>query len=49
LGFLQDGFSFSLRVIFGLLFFVVFVGYAQARCEPNLRVVENAGHRYESL
>jgi hypothetical protein len=24
-------------------------GYAQARCEPNLRVMENAGRRYESL
>jgi hypothetical protein len=42
-------FHFSLRVIFGLLFFVVFVGYAQARSEPNLRVVENAGLSYESL
>jgi hypothetical protein len=49
LGFLQGGFSFSLRVFFGLLFFVVFVGYAQARSEPNLRVLENAGRPYESL
>lgn len=24
-------------------------GYAQARCEPNLRLVENAGWPYESL
>jgi hypothetical protein len=50
LRFLSGAFSFFLRVIFDLLFFVGFLfGYAQARCEPNLRVVENAGRPYESL
>jgi hypothetical protein len=49
LGFLQGGFSFSLRVIFGLLFFVVFVVVPRAKYGLRLRVAENAGWPYESL
>jgi hypothetical protein len=49
--------AFSLRCFFIFLFlfgfliycFYRFCGFCAGRSEPNLRVVENAGHPYESL
>ncbi len=40
---------FFLHVVFDLLFLWVLFPCAQARSEPNLRVVENAECPYESL